>query len=271
MIIKKFEAFNPRIKRREESPYQLHVKYEHGDADFDTFETFSFTEQDKFDRVVHFFYDIMNFKPKSGYGNIGYFDPLPDMINAGANEKEINDRIEKIAKIWNVDWDTYIIGDNHYDQGYAGIEGVKATINGGPKVFVFKKALETNKISLPKIGDSINVSADNIPGYGSMMFGGNWSDYLPNSGKKDYQIFDFKARVLDCGIHFHHDEDNKYYTEYTSFQYILLLETEEDVLKPEHKLSGTKKMVYQIHGWDPDFETKFNKEKYDGLNYYEVD
>lgn len=268
MRIQSFDSFNPRIKRKEnERPYKIHVKYSHGDADFTTNETFSFTNEDSFDRVAHFFYDIMNFKP-----NAGHFDPLPNKVNAGGNEREITSKIEDFAKKWGISsYEDYIQRDKHYNQGYASLRGIKATINGIPLVFVFKEALKTNLISLPSIGDEINVSVNEIPGYGPKIFGGSWSDYLPNSGKKDYQIYNFKAKVIDCAINFHHDEENKYYSEYTSFDYILLLETQEDVINAGNKYKGVKKLVYQMRGWDPDFETKFNKDKYDGLNYYEVD
>lgn len=269
MKIKTFEAFNPRIKRKEIRPYQLHVKYEHGDADFDTFETYNFSTEDQFNNVAHFFYDIMNFKPNCAYGNLGYFYPLPDTVNAGANQRVVDKKLEEYANKWGVNYQEYIIGDNHYGRGYATIDGIKATINDEPKVFVFKKALETNKISLPNIGDIVDVDANHIPGYGPVLFGGTYRDYLPNSGYKDYSIPKFKAKVLDCAIDFYHDEDNKHYTEYTHFNYILLLEAIEDVLKPSH--NQVRKLSYQMPGWDPEFETKFNKDKYDGLNYYEVD
>jgi hypothetical protein len=271
MKIETFESFNPRIKRKDIRPYQLHVEYEHGDADFTTHETYSFSDKEAFDKVVNFFYDIMNFVPKSAYGNLGHFDPLPDKINAGYDEKTIMSEIEKISKKWGVNYEEYLLGDNHYDQGYAGIEGIKATINGVPKVFVFQKALETNKISLPNIGDTIDVNVNNIPGYGPSVFGGTWKDYLPNSGVKDYQVNKFKAKVIDCAINFYHDEDNEHYTEYTHIPYMLLLETEQDVLKPNHPLSGkVNKLVMEMNGWDPEFETKFNKDEYDGMNYYLV-
>lgn len=264
--IQTFGSFNPRIKKKEEArPYQLHVKYEHGDADFRSYETFSYSDEEKFDKVVNFFYDIMNFKPKSGYGNLGHFDPLPNMVNAGGDEKKITSMLEEIGKKWGVNYQEYVLGDNHYDQGYACIEGIKATINGQPYVFVFKKALETNKISLPNIGDMIDVNPNKIPGYGHSIFGGKHTDYLPNSAK-GFKLNKFKARVVDCAIHFNHDEENKYYTEYTGFQYILLLETDENV-----HASGVKKLVYEMNGWDPEFEVKFNKEDYDGLNFYEID
>lgn len=269
MKISTFEAFNPRIKRSQSYPFQLHVKYQHGDADFDTFETYNFSTEDKFSDVVHFFYDIMNFKPNCAYGNLGYFYPIPDSVNAGAKQKDVDKKLEEYADKWGINYQEYLLYDNHYDQGYACIEGIKATINGEPKVFVFKQALETNRISLPNIGDVINVDANRIPGYGPALFGGTHRDYLPNGGYKDYSIPKFKAKVVDCAINFHHDEDNKYYTEYTHFDYILLLEAEEDVLNSSHK--QVRKLVYQMPGWDPDFEVKFNKDKYDGMNYYDVD
>ena len=271
MKIEKFESFNPRIKKRSPSPYQLHVKYSHGDADFDSFETFNFQDKSKFDNVSHFFYDIMNFKPNCAAGNLGYFYPLPDMVNSGTKQSVIDDRLNKIAQKWGVgDLYEYVISDDHYNSGYASIEGVKCTIDGQPKAFVFKEAIETNRVSLPNIGDIISVTPDNIPGYGPSIFGGTWGDYLPNSGSKDYKVDAFKAKVLDCSINFYHDdEDNEYYMNYTDFHYILLLETNEDVLK--HPLSGKiTKLVLQISGYDPEFESKFKKEKYDGLNYYEI-
>lgn len=280
------EAVNPRISRsRKTYPFQIHVEYEHGDADLTTKETFNFTTEDEFVNTAKFFYECMNFVPKTAYGKLGYFYPIPaESSNGKSTSKQVWKKVTDIGKKYGIHEDTvyeYIRSDAHYHDGYADIEGIKATVNGEEKVFVFKKALETNKISLPNIGDVIKVHPDHIPGLGKEIFGGKHSDYMPNSGIKDYLFKEFDANVLDCGIQFYHDYENKYYTSYTHFSYILLLESPINVLKDTNPQVGQnnhlkgkdkpRKLVYQIYGWDPDFETKFGKEKYDGLNYYEID
>ena len=50
---------------------------------------------------------------------------------------------------------------------------------------------------------------------------------------------------------------------------ILLLESVENVLKSNTK--NIRKLVYSMKGYDPDFEVKFDKDKYDGMNYFEID
>jgi hypothetical protein len=263
---------NPRIKvNKKVSPFKIHVKYEHGDADLTTKESFSFETEKDFQDVSAFFYECFNFVPKSAYGNLGHFQPIPDRANNGhpRSEKVWDDLVE-IGKKYGLHSDSiyeYIPGDAHYNNGYAGLEGIKATVNGEEVVYVFKQALETNRIILPKIGDIIKVDVNNIPGTGPNLFGGSYKDYLPNSGIKDYYEQTFDAKVIDCVIDFLHDYDNKYYHEYTYFPYTLLLEATEDVLNDGRK---TRKLVLGMNGYDPEFEVKFNKGKYDDLNFYEI-
>jgi len=272
------EKFNPRLsKNKKFYPYLIHVKYEHGDADLYTNETFKFSNEEDFKNVLKFFHECMNFVPNTGYENLGYFQPIPDQANNGeSTEEKVREKLCDIGEKYNLsDGDVYdyIKSDAHYHGGFASIEGIKITINGQNKVLVFKDNLETNKIVLPKIGDIIKTNANEVNGYGKDLFGGEYTDYMPNSGPKDYLIPNFEAKVLDCSINFHHDYENEYYTSYTSFHYVLLLESTKNVLKDNiSHYHGKKplKLTTEISGYDPEFESKFNKKKYDDLNYYEI-
>ena len=276
--IKAFEAINPRITRngKKPSPFKILVKYEHGDADLTTKESFNFSNEEDFKKVLKFFYECMNFVPNTAYGKLGHFQPIPDEANSGGDEEDVWNRLIDIGEKYDINEDAlheYIISDNKYDQGFASLDGIKVKVNNEDLVIVFMDALETNKIDLPNIGDIIKINANHISGYGKDLFGGKSIDYLPNSGSKDYISKSFDAKVLDCSINFMHKYDNEYYTSYESFHYVLLLEATQDVLKNDVRhYNGTqpRKISYQMQGWDPEFETKFNKDKYDGMNYYEV-
>ena len=270
-----YEKFNNRlaVKNKVKSPYKIHVKYEHGDADLTTTETFKFKNEIDFVNATKFFYECFNFVPNTAYANMGYFYPIPaESLNGVSTEDEAWQKCVEIGKKYNISEDEvsqYIESDKHYHHGFADLEGIKSTINGEEKVFVFKKALETNKTELPKIGDIVTVEVNKIPGLGDKIFGGKWKDYLPNSGKKDYLVSTFKAKVVDCSINFSHDIKNKYFHSYTHFDYIILVETLDNVLK--NNPDNIRKGVFSMKGYDPEFEIKFNKDKYDGMNYFEID
>jgi hypothetical protein len=269
-----YDKFNKRIKMKIESPYKIHVEYEHGDADLTTTETFKYKNETDFVNAAKFFYECFNFKPNTAYSNMGYFYPIPaESLNGVSTEDEAWEKCVEIGKKYNIsenEISQYIERDKHYHHGFANLEGIKATVNGEEKVFVFKKALETNKIDLPKIGDIVTIKVNEIPGLGDKIFGGKWKDYLPNSGKKDYLVSTFKAKVLNCSINFFHDDyTNKYYHSYTYFDYIILVETLDNVLKIN--TNDIRKGVFSMKGYDPDFEVKFDKDKYDGMNYFEID
>lgn len=271
--LKKFEGINPRIGAKKSHPFQILARYEHGDADLTTYEKFNFKDKESFDNALKFFYECMNFEPKTAYGKLGYFNPLPDMVNAGAKENVIVKKLEEISNKYGLDYNEYILSDSHYNQGFAGLDGVKAKIDGNDKVVVFMDALETNRIILPNVGDIIKVDPNHINGYGKDLFGGKSIDYMPNSGPKDFLVKNFDAKVIDCSIHFHHDYDNKYYISYTHLHYVFLLESIDNVLKdniPHYGGNKPLKLTTEMNGWDPEFESKFDKEKYDGMNYYEV-
>jgi hypothetical protein len=263
---------NPRIKIKNiETPFKIHVKYEHGDADLTTKETFIYSTEKEFRKVSAFLYECFNFVPKSAYGNLGHFQPIPDRANNGhSRSNNVWVDLIEIGKKYELHEDEIyelIQEDAHYNNGYASLQGMKASVNDQEVVYVFKQALETNRITLPNIGDIIKVNVNNIPGNGPNLFGGGYKDYLPNSGIKDYYEQTFDAKVIDCVIDFLHDYDNKYYHEYTYFPYTLLLEATEDVLNDGRK---TRKLVLGMNGYDPEFEVKFNKGKYDDLNFYEI-
>lgn len=235
--------------------YIINVKYEHADGVVKV--NYSYSSIGEFDRVCNFFYEIMNFVPGVGYGSLGYFEPITN------NNYGNSDRIFDICRKWDVSSDHYLIMDREYNDVYADIDGVKCMVDGDPKVFVFTEAFKYNIISLPKVGDYIDVSVDSISGHN--LFGGDSLDYLPNSGK-DYLVDSFKARVLDCKIHFYHDKLNRYYHSYCYFEYVILLECSEVV----SSVSSATRLTTSVYGYDPEYEVKFSKERYDGLNYYEV-
>lgn len=270
--MKHLESFNSRIKKGKTPPYVIEVKYEHGDADLDTKDSFACKDEAEFRRKLEFLFECMNFVPNTAYGNLGYFYPIPaDANNGRSNEEKVWKKCCDIGEKYGLNEDEvseFIKSDNHYRNGFADIEGVRIVINGQNKVIVYKKALETNKVSLPNIGDIIEVDCNEINGYGKEIWGGSHYDYLPNSGPgKDFNCRKFKAKVIDCSIGFDNDYKNEYFNSYEYFKYVILSEALEPV---SNSGKDVRKVTTEMDGWDKDFESKFNKDKYDGLNYYEL-
>tara|TARA_R110000772_G_scaffold2410_1_gene8357 strand:- start:63434 stop:64294 length:861 start_codon:yes stop_codon:yes gene_type:complete len=267
-------ALNPRLKSKQKSyRYQIHVKFEHGDADIDTEETYNFEDEKEFKNIVKFYYEILNYTPSIGNTRrpMGWFNQIPAMFNSGGNEQEVEKRLVKIAEKYGISEDDiyeYCPGDQRYDYGYAKIEGIKGTIDGDPVVFVWGDSLSSNKIKLPKLGDTYKADTNLISGYGPSVFGGTYEDYLPNNNK-GYTSQNFEGTVIDCAIQFSGGNDNnQYFHSYNYFDYVLLIEASPEVTGIT---TGATKFTMGMKGYDPDFETKFNKDQFDGLNFYYID
>jgi len=233
----------------DDKPYQLKVKYSHGDADLDTTETYKFKTEESMRDVLDALIKVRNFIPGKGYGKQGYYQPITE--NDGGKIK-VMDLIEDR-------YQDYIQRDEKYDQGYASIEGIALKINNEPYIILDKKAAETNIIELPNPGNIIPSHANHIAGYGSKF--DKKIKYLPNRGPKDYEKVTFESKVIDCMI----DESEYMKWGITSFPYILLYETDEKVLKSGEDIYRWTNMIY---GWDKNFGQKFNKDEFDDLRIY---
>lgn len=235
--------------------YKIKVKYEHGDADFNTEETYKFKTEEDMLKILDFLYKIRNFKSKRAYNNLGYYYPLTG-----------NDGNPSPKTLFDEDtWDKYsyyISSDKKYDRGYASIESVKLKINDEKYIILDVLAAETNIIDLPNLNDIVEIDVNHINGYGDTVFGDD-KEYLPNSGIKDYNKQTFKAKVIDCKIIF-----NKYmYNGIYSFDYIILCETDEKVLINNN--NNITLCTIEMHGWDKNFDKKYNKNEFDNLNIYQ--
>lgn len=248
--IKTYESFR-RGKETPIKPYSIIVEYGHGDADFETKETYSFSTEEEMRDVLKFLIKVRNFIPNSGWGNLGYYEPLTG--NDG------NDGPEKFNDFRK--YQEYISTDKYYHGGYASINGIQLRINNKPYLLLDSAAANTNLISLPNIGDILTLSPDkNIDGYGKTAYGKE-NKYLPNSGKKDYIVESFPAKVIDCVI----GEDDWMEDGMGYLQYILLLETDQKVLKSGEEIYLATTSIW---GWDKDFGKKYGKDEFDDLEMY---
>lgn len=254
--MKKLQTFEGFRKGQDYSkpnyPYIISVKYEHGDADFNTKRKFEFKTKEELNKVLDFLIKVRNFIPGEGFGNLGYYKP----VTGNDGGKEVNDLFDEDTFD---KYEYYLEHDRKYNQGYASIEGISLKINNEPHIILDKKAAETNLIDLPKPGDIITFIPDHISGYGD-IFDEN-EEYLPNSGKKDYIKDNFKAKVIDCKI----SEDDYMKWGITNFHYITLYETDEKVLKSGEEIY---KFTSYVYGWDKNFGKKFNKDEFDDLRIY---
>lgn len=248
--IKKYDE----VVNEHKSAFQVCVKWMHGDADFYTDRVYYFSTEEMMRKYLDFIFDVRKFKPHEGYKNVGYFE---DGYHQGVATwvKEIADKHNPPNFI-----DYMEIDGSGMSEHYASVEKIYVKIGGKKKYIVWSKALETNIISLPEKGSIIDTNSGQICGHGKETFGGKTSDYLYHWDLKkiyDEKVGEYtpmKLEIIDIKIANYNGHDN----DYQAFKYEVLCKIPEGIVTTE------------IDGYDPDFEKKYNKEKWDGLGLYLV-
>lgn len=114
-----------------------------------------------------------------------------------ATTKEKGNGLKKIDGKYGNRFSDMIPNDNHYRSGAytPSVDSIHVEIGGVVHNIVWKNAIKTNLINLPKIGDEITVSIGHINGasLGPIVFGGKLDDYF------DYDDFDHKEMNVDKG------------------------------------------------------------------------
>lgn len=271
------------LKRFNESKSRFVVKIEveHGDASYSKVESFPFEKEEDMVDFLNYTFDLREFRPNSGYGNLGYF--------AKGHERRIESWVNKIDNKYQNRFEGYIPQDEVYGKNsyyLSDIEHVWIEIDGTPHNIIWKKALMTNIIDLPKIGDEIKTNAGQVcgPSLGKQLWNRPSSNFLDY---KDLQMdWDFKEDrdyreldvvVTDCRIHKHelykrdiydYDRENdreilknsyNIYFEVISINYVLLC-----------RFAGEYLMISK-HGYDPKYELKYHYDKFGLANYYVVE
>jgi len=247
----------------------VHIEWEHGDADANTDEKYSFKSTDDMDAFLRFIYDLRSPILTNGSWGKDYWhfqDGHYQTLDSWVNEIDAKHG-GKFGYLLPRD----IYASNHIPT----VNHIHVRIRNKKHYIVWLDLLHKseNIISLSDIGTESELSTGNICGY-EELFGiknpvrdHHLDDIVGKpTGKFPNTVYPkIKVKLFDCKIDF--GSVSKYNFDYNSFQYKLLyLITDERLmgkLHSEHCLSG-------MNGFDPDFEKKFSHGKYDGLSYYEI-
>lgn len=265
------------------SRFVVKIEVEHGDAKYKKVESYSFDKEDDMIDFLNYTYDLREFIPNQGYEKLGYFEI--------GHKRRKRSWVNKIDSKYNNKFVDYIPQDEVYgknrDYYLSRIEHVWVEIDGVPHNIIWEKALMTNVIDLPKIGDKIETNAGQVcgPSLGTKLWKKPSSEFLDY---KDLQMdWDFKdnereyreldAIVTDCKIDkmesykrdiWDYDRENdreilkssyKIYYEIVAFCYVLLCRF------------GDEYLMTTEWGYDPKYELKYHYDKFGLANYYVVE
>ena len=285
------------LKRFNESKehYYVVIEWEHGDADRNSIDKYPFKDEESMIEFLNFIYDIRKFVPNGAWANAGHFED-------GHYQRE-RKWIKSIDAKYGNKFSQFVPNDRHYKSSdYSpAVNNIWVEVNDQPLNIIWNKALQTNLLTLPKIGDTIETTTGNIAYYGPSLWGKNKSMYL------DYEDFAHKDETIKktwlsdtTGVSYEHDHvenyskinllvtdckiENSYqtherinadykngkeiirdkyttYHDYTSFSYILLCKFHNKYLT----ISEDK-----FVGFDPNFENKFHYPNYCTQDYFLV-
>jgi hypothetical protein len=302
------------FEEKEHFHYYVVIEWEHGDADGKSLQRYPFKSEDEMDDFLHFIYDIRKFIPNSAWANAGHFED-------GHYQRE-RKWIDEIDKKYGGRFSQLVPSDNSNrnrgDRSYTpAVNSIWVEQDGLPLNIVWEKALRTNIINLPKIGDKIKTNTGHISYYGPRLWGKTDMEYwgydafkhwdedfqckecngkgwvkdydrpstFSESGyydkkctvcKGEHRYSEIEPTVTDCRINVMEpykrekwDREgqkvlNSYltYSDYTSFQYILLCEFAGAYITTTFPGKGV--------GFDPNFESKYHYTKYGTNDFYLV-
>lgn len=268
-------AFNE--SRKEFKPYKVIILFEYNYPYKKIPKYYEFSEEDKMIEFLNFIYDLREFIPDSGFGNVGYFEDHIDINHLNTINKKFNNKFDNFIPI--------------EENVLPNITSMHVEIDELPLNIIWGKALnKTKKINLPKIGDKFYLNTGEINGktLGMEVFGGEEHHYYDYSDL-DYMDDDFEkdeygdskeysklfGYVSDCKVGnnntYTHDDwkvvgdkevkvsSFKGYNDYTSLSYVLLLRFVDGFI------------VTEEHGYDPNFESKYHRPKFGTNDFYFVD
>ena len=171
---------------KEHYHYYVVIEWEHGDADGNTLQKYPFKDEDEMDHFLHFIYDMRNFIPNSAWANAGHFED-------GHYQRE-RKWIDSVDKKYGGKFSQLVPNDRKYrNSDYAPVvNSIWVEVDGLPLNIIWEKALKTNRIDLPKIGDVIKTDIGHISYYGPKMWGKTDMEYW------DYNAFKHWDEDHDC-------------------------------------------------------------------------
>jgi len=182
-----YKKFN---EAKEHYHYYVVIEWEHGGSDRHELQRYPFKSEEEMDEFLKFIYDVRKFIPDSGWANAGHFSD-------GHYERE-RKWIEKVDSKYGNKFSHLIPNDRKFGGGdYSpSIEHIWIEQDGVPLNIVWEKALKTNIIDLPKIGDKIKTNIGNISYYGPTLWGKkNNMNYL---SYEDFKHWDEDDQCKEC-------------------------------------------------------------------------
>lgn len=178
------------FEAKEHYHYYVVIEWEHGDADGKSLQRYPFKSEDEMDDFLHFIYDMRKFIPNSAWANAGHFSD-------GHYERQ-RKWIDEIDKKYGGRFSQLVPGDKHYrSTDYApAVEHIWVEQDGLPLNIIWEKALKTNIINLPKIGDTIKTNTGHISYYGPSLWGKTDMEYWSYDAFKHWDE-DFQCK--ECG------------------------------------------------------------------------
>jgi len=239
----------------------VHIEWEHGDADIRQKEQYKFNSKESLDLFLNFLYEMQ--EPvlrddwsgrKFWYFEDGHYQRIPEFM-------------DKLHEKYEHKFEDHIPCDTYCSDYRPAINSVHIRIKNKKHHIIWTELINKpeNAISLPAIGTETELNTGGITGH-EQMFGKKITHChdiqgLLNEepvGKHPDTIYpSFTATLIGCHI----DVDS---IPYSISAYFLLYKVTDKRLDGEHYVL-TKKT-----GFDKDFETKFGKEKYDGMSVYEI-
>lgn len=263
-----------RFEKQEFTPYNVKIIWEHGDADLKTMSTIPFKDEDMVREFLNFIWDIRKFIPNSAWENLGHFED-------GHYQRQ-SKWIKQIDKKYGNKFSDYIPGDKYYKSNdyHPGVQGIFVEENGNPLNIIWQKAIKTNIINLPSIGDTITLNTGEINGVGAgtQYFGGkddDWIEYQDFYEVLEEYIYDddyheIDAVVCDCKIELHNhktelklNDNNKrtevqLYSDVVAMSYYIMCRIDE------------KYLCTEMHGYDPNYSKKYHRANFGTNDYFLV-
>lgn len=178
---------------QEEQPYfNIKLKFEHGDADSNTFEHIHVdkSKENELNLILDFLFKVRNFRPFEGFANMGYYQSLRDAEDITAMAAETWPDKKYPGDIAS----EYIIQDLHYSNTRACLDDIELYIEGRKMLLMDMDARKTNALKLPEIGSDFQTNMGHIGG--SSVFEKSMSYHT----------------MIEEGIPMYEDEDDKIYT-----------------------------------------------------------
>lgn len=220
---------------------KVYIKWEHGDADTIIKESYIVDDLHDF---LNFIFELRGWKPNAGWENLGHF--------IDGHEYRTTKHIDKMCAKYGGRYRDMIPDDIHFSNYRPAINAIWIKEGNKRKHIVWGRCLVENVITLPQIGEVLQVSTGKISGYGTQAYGLKQSETICFNGldklglayrgksRKDYNTLE--AKVVDIKINLNKENLKLYKTDFKTFHYVALM-SYKDLL-----------FTIDFHGYAPKME-----------------